>query len=79
MLYEIKYRSQNTSSLTDLVSSSTCSSEVRRKVNKLSGLRSSVTPSQPNGTLYGQHIVQDKIKYCDSLGEFLGHVLCMSE
>jgi hypothetical protein len=34
MLYEIKYTSQNTSSLTDLVNSWTCNSEVRRNVNK---------------------------------------------
>jgi len=63
MLYEIKYRSQNTSSLTDLVNSLTCSSEVRRNVNKLSGLRSAVTLSQPNSIIYGQHIIMDKIKY----------------
>jgi hypothetical protein len=63
MLYEIKCTYQNTSSLTDLVSSLTCSSEVRRNVNKLSGLTSSVTPSQRNGIVYGQHIIKDKIKY----------------
>ena len=75
MLYEIKYTSQNTSSLTDLVSSLTSSSEVRRNVNKLSGLSSSVTPSQPNCIIYGQHTIEEKIQYYDSLGKFLGHVL----
>jgi len=70
MLYEIKYTSQNTSSLTDLVNSLTCSTEVRRNVNNLLGLRSSVTPSQPNGIIYEQNIIMDKIKYYESLGKF---------
>lgn len=70
MLYKIKYTIQNTSSLTDLVNSLTCSSEMRRNVNKLSGLRSPVTPSQPNGIIYGQHIIKDKIKYYESLWKF---------
>jgi len=63
MLNEIKCTYQNTNLLTDLVISLTCSSEVRRNVNKLSGLSSSVTPSQPSGIIYGQHIIKDKIKY----------------
>jgi hypothetical protein len=75
MLYAIKYKSQNTSSLTDLINSITCSSEVRRKVNNLSGLESSVMPSQPNCIICGQHVRNGKIKYYDSLGNFLGQVL----
>jgi len=71
MLYKIKYTSQNTSSLTDLVISLTCSSEVRRNVNNLSGSEV-LCHSIPTiyGHIYGQHIIMDKMKYYESLRKF---------